>query len=637
MAGEGDTERLVVLLEARVRDFEKNMQKASGTADRSYDRMRRGSGSATRQMETDMVRSSNRINRALATTRTEIGAFSKAWSLGGAFAGGLAGGIIGGGLAQLPGLIKGVVSSISEIPAEAKRAGLANDVFQQLGYAAERSKVQVDALTDGMKELQLRADEFVVTGKGSAAEAFARIGLTPAEVKTRLKDPADLLNEIVNRVQRLDKAAQIRIFDELFGGTGGEQFVRFIDQGTDGIARLRREAEDTGYVLEDSILQRAADIDSQFDKVARTVETKVKIAIMNLIPIMGQATTMFSELDRATSDFINNPNTKTFARFMLGDYGDMLTGNNVAPLDPSEAGRESRRARAFTDLNRQELEPIVVTDDAPKRKKSAAAMREQRDAAAELIASLEHELKLVGATDAEIAVANNLRQAGATATKEQRETIQALTESLYAQDEAQQRLNETMEFMQDASFDFASGFLSDIRNGTSAVEALGNAFDNLASRLIDMALNQLITGLFSNLMGALGGGGGGMMTGGLFANGAAFSGGRVTPFANGGVVSKPTMFPMANGAGLMGEAGPEAVMPLRRLPSGRLGVESQGGGGEPTVVNFAPSTTINVQGNTDDKSLAVLKAELDRRDRQFEHRLPDLLLRAKRDRKLRGF
>lgn len=62
------------------------------------------------------------------------------------------------------------------------------------------------------------------------------------------------------------------------------------------------------------------------------------------------------------------------------------------------------------------------------------------------------------------------------------------------------------------------------------------------------------------------------------ADGNAFMGGNVVPFANGGVVTGPTIFPMANGAGLMGEAGPEAIMPLQRTPSGKLGVIAQGGG-----------------------------------------------------------
>ena len=65
---------------------------------------------------------------------------------------------------------------------------------------------------------------------------------------------------------------------------------------------------------------------------------------------------------------------------------------------------------------------------------------------------------------------------------------------------------------------------------------------------------------------------------GMFAGGGSFAQGRVMPFASGGIVSSPTYFPMRGGAGLMGEAGPEAIMPLARGADGKLGVRSEGGG-----------------------------------------------------------
>ena len=81
-----------------------------------------------------------------------------------------------------------------------------------------------------------------------------------------------------------------------------------------------------------------------------------------------------------------------------------------------------------------------------------------------------------------------------------------------------------------------------------------------------------------------------------FADGGVFAKNKIVPFAYGGVVNKPTLFPMANGAGLMGEAGPEAIMPLRRNSSGRLGVEASGGGVGNVVVNVDASGS-TVEGN----------------------------------------
>ena len=73
------------------------------------------------------------------------------------------------------------------------------------------------------------------------------------------------------------------------------------------------------------------------------------------------------------------------------------------------------------------------------------------------------------------------------------------------------------------------------------------------------------------------------------AKGNVYAQNGIVPFAKGGVVDKPTLFPFAKGAGLMGEAGPEAIMPLKRSQDGRLGVEAAMGrysGSGSTTVNY---------------------------------------------------
>lgn len=87
----------------------------------------------------------------------------------------------------------------------------------------------------------------------------------------------------------------------------------------------------------------------------------------------------------------------------------------------------------------------------------------------------------------------------------------------------------------------------------------------------------------------------GLYIGATAANGGVMSSGRMTPFANGGIVNGPTIFPMANGAGLMGEAGPEAIMPLKRGADGRLGVS---GGGTTVNVYNSSGTQAEVKEST---------------------------------------
>jgi len=122
------------------------------------------------------------------------------------------------------------------------------------------------------------------------------------------------------------------------------------------------------------------------------------------------------------------------------------------------------------------------------------------------------------------------------------------------------------------------GALGDvILEGAKFSDVLGS----LAQKMIRSTFNSAVSPV-TNALGNILTGGMNSILGGLIpsANGNVFGGGRVTPFANGGVVNGPTLFPMRGGTGLMGEAGPEAIMPLKRGPDGRLGVQGAGGGGQ---------------------------------------------------------
>ena len=84
------------------------------------------------------------------------------------------------------------------------------------------------------------------------------------------------------------------------------------------------------------------------------------------------------------------------------------------------------------------------------------------------------------------------------------------------------------------------------------------------------------------------------------AKGATFSNG-IAKFARGGIVDSPTLFKFAQGGamqtGLMGEAGPEAIMPLTRGPGGQLGVSNFGGGGDVNVVVNVDAKGSSVEGD----------------------------------------
>ena len=118
-------------------------------------------------------------------------------------------------------------------------------------------------------------------------------------------------------------------------------------------------------------------------------------------------------------------------------------------------------------------------------------------------------------------------------------------------------------------------------DGMKASDALRGIGQSIVSSAYSSAMNPV-----TKHMGQMAGAGiEAVISGAMpFAKGAPFTQGRVMPFARGGVVSSPTTFPMRGGTGLMGEAGPEAIMPLTRGADGKLGVRSEGGGRAVSVV-----------------------------------------------------
>jgi phage-related minor tail protein len=134
---------------------------------------------------------------------------------------------------------------------------------------------------------------------------------------------------------------------------------------------------------------------------------------------------------------------------------------------------------------------------------------------------------------------------------------------------------------------FGSALSGAFKGAVVQGKALDDVLRGIASRIATSALDRAFTALGQSLVANLGQAMG-------FATGGVIASGRVVPFASGGVVASPSYFPLAGGrTGLMGEAGPEAILPLARGQDGRLGVRA--GSGQAVNVTFNV-TTPDVEG-----------------------------------------
>lgn len=259
---------LVVDIEGRVDKLEKALNRAN-------DLQRRGSKS----LEARARQSAQNMERTYAKSADNVGK-----KLEGMFAPLMRGGAIVAAAGGMAIAMKQIADSVAEVDREARKAGVSAKVWHQWSYVATATGMSIDGVTDALKELNIRGDEFAKTGKGSAEEAFQRLGYSATDVAAKLRDPSRFLDEIISKLQTMDAAAQTRILDEVFGGTGAEQMAKVLGMSVSEIQKMRSEAR----TFTDEQIEAAKKIDREFSTMWRNFTIYAKQAAIEGVNVASR-------------------------------------------------------------------------------------------------------------------------------------------------------------------------------------------------------------------------------------------------------------------------------------------------------------------------------------------------------------
>lgn len=265
MALTDDEQRLFISFEARLNKYERDMQRARNATNDNFKRMERRTKQYADNTERVLGKSFDGIGKKIESS----------------FAPFLRGGVVFAGAAAAAGAIKQISGSIAEVDREARKAGVSARMWQQWSYVATATGASIDGITDALKELNIRGDEFARTGKGGGAEWFDRLGYSAEEVGRKLQNPNRFLDEIIGKIQKLDQAAQTRALDELFGGTGAEQLAKVLGLSVEQIQKLRNEAQ----IFTDEQIEAAKKIDREFATLWRNFTVYAKQAAIEGVGI----------------------------------------------------------------------------------------------------------------------------------------------------------------------------------------------------------------------------------------------------------------------------------------------------------------------------------------------------------------
>jgi len=556
--------RLEVVLDARIKQFEQKV-------DRAEQRMRR---------------STSRMNRHATKTSAVFDGMTKRL---GALA------TIAGGAAMIRGFDR-MISRLDSIGKTADRLGLTTDALQELRSAAEQSGVAVNTFDMAIQRFGRRIAE-ARQGTGEARGVIEEMGIALTNASGEARPLEAVLADVADRMSEMsDQTDRNRIAMKLFDSEG-VALVNMLRDGSDGLERMTERAREMGQVIEEDSVRAAEKLRTQIDLLTGAVENWITKTASTPLSVLVEALGLdpareaVKDYEDAVARVIQLDRQLVAERAALADAAGPMAAKTIRSRI---AGLEKERQAARAVISGFQS-PTKTTQSSPLPKKtpqssssrssgdngSASAFDTAKKNLEDMIVAQRNSAfasKLAGAElaefRAEVEAANIVEQARSKITSEQEMELGRL----------------------------ADQYIKAATNGASTGEGIFGALQPIATSLV----SGLVGGETGAAVAPPTGQAAvqGFLGGGLYAKGGAFSGGReLTAFADGGVVNRPTVFPMARGMGLMGEAGPEAVMPLKRGPGGKLGVQATGGGDQYVTIH----NSINASGLSPAQAAAMIE------------------------------
>ena len=478
-------------------------------------------------------------------------------------------------------------------------AGGLDDLREKYGEVTKA----VTELADALADIEVRAARIKV---GNVIESVS--GGTLTRSQKEISDALRLLDGLSGRGAQFNQllaggasGAQIISFQDELGGLAdaildARAVVAEVDKLGQSLGISGQAATDLALSIQAAreaaraedfagVANRLADARDAALAAGLTVDNEIVRALTQAQDVAAQMAKQMADAEANASGVAGEAGRIVSPISDAADEAARLSGNlatALADLAKVTAGIATAQRRAFNQLRVRES---TIGD--PGGRAAGLAREEFNEdsggAAYEAIRSGNTSLlsDMADESDTIASNAERIAEAEVTLQEAEREFLESLKTSSGgggggggAKSRAAKAINDVGEeittvhaSLDNLSSNFASTFAQIITGAQSAEDAIRN----LAAQIVSTGLQASLGTLFDQIP--------------LFsrsARGNVFAGGNLVPFARGGIVSRPTLFPMANGAGLMGEAGPEAILPLRRGSGGRLGVEASAGG---SVVN----------------------------------------------------
>lgn len=286
------TERITILLQAKDKDFARAMERNNKLIAKFERQATRGTTSAARN-----------IDRNLAQMGTSI------LGVGKAFATGLAGGVIGAVFAGVTSNIRGMIGEIADLNDAAGRIGLGVEELQGLQAGFKLAGVEVEDTSKGLETFSQRIGE-AAAGEGSFLQVLERNNIALRDQAGNVRPTIDLLRDYAGAIGGAGSSQErLALAADAFGKSG-RAMVLGLEGGRGAVDGLIESARDAGLVLDEELVQKAAELDDKFDIITMKLGVMFKGAVVGAAEFFTSATTAaqvleekFGTLEKAKAQF----------------------------------------------------------------------------------------------------------------------------------------------------------------------------------------------------------------------------------------------------------------------------------------------------------------------------------------------
>ncbi len=524
----------------------------------------------------------------------------------------------------IQGSIKEVMRMADETAKLSQSVGISVETLSSFRHAADLSGTSINQVATGLGQLS-RNMQNTMRDTGEARHSFEALGISVTGADGQLRAADDVLGDIADRFAGMEDGAQKTAMAMEIFGRSGRDLIPMLNQGREGLGEMRAEAERLGLVLSTEMAQQAERVNDNMTRMAGIMRGVVIGAVDALLPTLENLTNIFAQTTVDQEKAAEAGEKLATALRLLVSAGTVVAavfrtlGEFIGMVAASMTFLFERKFREAYNVIQQFSDDQVdyaqttieklnrIWDEGAERAVGAGIRMRQAmegigdgpsvdvkstpEQLASMEAYLNHALQFqvdyarqIEKENIDAELIHQLRM-GHLAEEEQRRQAhqQFLLRQLQEEVREEERAAREKERIANRWMDSVeANFLSMADVGLSSLRSLEDALvdtamtgkfefrdmaDSIIRDLMRIMIQQSITQPLGSWMGGFS----------LFsAKGHAFDGGHVQAYARGGVVNAPTMFGHSGGAGLMGEAGPEAILPLTRV-GGDLGVKAQTG------------------------------------------------------------